>query len=75
MRIFTFCLASDPNSPQALSGWVRARDREAALAFVNDPDANLYDVPSDVEWPGAPDSAICWERSGNARGSREGEEA
>lgn len=63
MRIWSFCINDDPAQPDLAAGFVRAETVEQALALVDDPRCNLYDIPGDVDglrWP-SDGPGIVWE--------------
>lgn len=68
MRIWSFCINDDPTQPDLAAGFVRAYTVEQALALVDDPRCNLYDLPGDVEglvWPNE-GPGVLYEPSPNA---------
>jgi hypothetical protein len=61
VMIWSFCIAADTTAPNPPEGMVRADMEAEAFDLLDDPETNLYALPSDVEWPGGNES-IWWSR-------------
>ncbi len=58
MPVFVYSIAADQYSPPEDEGFVRAETIHEAVALVDHPEVNVYELPPDAVWPREPGAAV-----------------